>query len=63
MIWKTTNGLGQEVVWYSEDEYNKINKCLKDIEEFCIVYSDNPDCYQTVYKHILRMIDEGLENG
>ena len=24
MIWKTNNGLGQEVVWYSEDEYNTL---------------------------------------
>ena len=24
MIWKTTNALGQEVTWYSEDEYNTL---------------------------------------
>ena len=26
MIWKTTNALGQEVVWYSDDEYNKLKE-------------------------------------
>lgn len=29
MIWKTTNGLGQEVVWYSEDEIKKYKTMLK----------------------------------
>lgn len=24
MIWKTTNGLGKEVTWYSEDEILKL---------------------------------------
>ena len=24
MIWKITNALGQEVIWYNEDEINKI---------------------------------------
>lgn len=41
MIWKTTNGLGQELVWYSEDEYNKLKekldwfeKCHKDLDNY-----------------------------
>lgn len=29
MIWKTTNGLGQEVTWYSEDEVKKYKTMLK----------------------------------
>lgn len=29
MIWKTTNGLGQEVTWYSEDEVKKIKDTLQ----------------------------------
>ena len=33
MIWKTTNALGQEVAWYSEDEYNILLKALFDIKE------------------------------
>ena len=32
MIWKTTNALGQEVVWYSEDEYNTLLNALFDIQ-------------------------------
>jgi hypothetical protein len=37
MIWKTTNGLGQEVTWYSEDEIKRLNdllnQALKELEE------------------------------
>ncbi len=37
MIWKTTNGLGQEVTWYSEDEViwlrNLLYQALKKINE------------------------------
>jgi hypothetical protein len=37
MIWKTTNGLGQEVTWYSEDEVKHLNdllnQALKELEE------------------------------
>jgi len=37
MIWKTTNGLGQEVMWYSEDEVKHLNdllnQALKELEE------------------------------
>ena len=37
MIWKTTNGLGQEVTWYSEDEVerykNLLYQALKMIDE------------------------------
>ena len=33
MIWKTTNALGQDVAWYSEDEYNTLLKALFDIQK------------------------------
>ena len=33
MIWKTTNALGQEMTWYSEDEYKTLLKALFDIQE------------------------------
>ena len=29
MIWKTTNRLGQEVVWYSDGEIRKIKNTLQ----------------------------------
>ena len=38
MIWKTTNGLGQEVVWYSEDEYNKLKEKLEKIDWYLSVF-------------------------
>lgn len=28
MIWKTTNALGQEVTWYSEDELQELKEAL-----------------------------------
>lgn len=31
MIWKTTNALGQEVTWYSEDEYHSLWSVLDDV--------------------------------
>lgn len=44
-MWKTTNALGQEVVWYSEDEYNKLKekldwfeKCYKDLDNYIPVF-------------------------
>ena len=30
-MWKTTNGLGQPVTWYSEKEVRKYRKCLKGV--------------------------------
>ena len=33
-------------------------KALKKIEEFCTVYSDNHDAYETVYKQILDIINK-----
>ena len=40
MIWKTTNGLGQEVTWYSEDEimrdldYKQYNAVVEQNKRF-----------------------------
>lgn len=31
---------------------------LEEIEEFCTVYSDNHDAYETVYKFILSIINK-----
>ena len=33
MIWKTTNGLGQEVTWYSESWVNKIRDIILNYTE------------------------------
>lgn len=38
-------------------EYN-YKQALDEIEEFCIVYSNNHDAYETVYKHILDIINK-----
>lgn len=38
-------------------EYN-YKQALDEIEEFCVIYSDNHDTYETVYKHILNIIDK-----
>lgn len=36
MIWKTTNGLGEEVTWFSKDEVKNILKEILEIHEHCI---------------------------
>ena len=62
MIWKTTNGLGQEVTWYSEDEYYSLWNVLDDVKELLEL---NQHCYGS-FTHIeraLNRIDEGLANG
>ena len=53
MIWKTNNGLGQEVVWYSEDEYNTLLKALFDIKELLELCDNN-----THIDRALNRIDE-----
>ena len=40
MIWKTTNALGQEMTWYSEDEYNTLLIALFVIQELLEFYND-----------------------
>ena len=40
MIWKTNNGLGQEVIWYSEDEYNTLLIALFVMQELLEFYND-----------------------
>ena len=53
MIWKTTNALGQEVAWYSEDEYNTLLKALFDIQEL-LELCDN----DTHIDRALKIIDK-----
>ncbi len=55
MIWKTTNALGQEVTWYSEDEIKKIKNCCQE------TYFKTNEAKQL--KNFILQILEGLENG
>lgn len=43
----------------NEDKYKQT---LDEIEEFCIVYSNNHDAYETVYKHILDIINKAKDS-
>ena len=40
MIWKTNNALGQDVTWYSEDEYNTLLIALFVMQELLEFYND-----------------------
>jgi len=69
MIWKTTNGLGQEVTWYTIEEFKKIkniaNKTLNMVDYRTYFKRDNKSLKQEGFKtlyEILKII-EGLENG
>ena len=42
---------------------NRYKHTLDEIEEFCIVYSSNHDAYETVYKHILNIINKAKEKN
>ena len=53
MIWKTTNALGQETTWYSEDEYNTLLNALFDIQEL-LELCDN----DTHIDRALKIIDK-----
>lgn len=41
----------------------KYKQALDKIEEFCTVYSDNHDAYETVYKQILDFISKSEVNN
>lgn len=60
MIWKTTNALGQEVTWYSEDEYHRLWNVLDDVRALLKLHQH----YYGSFTHIeraLNRIDE-VEN-
>ena len=40
MIWKTTNAIGKEMTWYSEDEYNTLLIALFVMQELLEFYND-----------------------
>ena len=59
-LWKTTNALGQEVTWYSEDEYHRLWNVLDDLKELLELHQH----YYGSFTHIeraLNRIDE-VEN-
>ena len=56
MIWKTTNRLGQDITWYSEDEYNTLLNALFDIKELLELCDNN-----THIDKALKIID-GVKN-
>lgn len=41
-----------------EEVNENYKQALDEIAEFCTLYSDNHDAYETVYKHILNIIDK-----
>jgi hypothetical protein len=43
MIWKTTNGLGQEVTWYDQQEIEQMDKKRKFITALA-------DLYKVIFK-------------
>lgn len=57
MIWKTTNRLGQDVTWYSEDEYNILLNALFDIKELLELCDNN-----THIDKALERIDEVIND-
>ena len=48
---------------FLNNEKAKYIQALDEIEEFCIVYSNNHDAYETVYKHILGIINKAKEKN
>ena len=50
MIWKTNNGLGQEVVWYSEDEYNTLLIALFVMQELLELYDNGTNIDRSLNK-------------
>lgn len=49
--WKTQLG----------NDRDRYKQALEEIEEFCVVYSNDHDAYETVYKHILDIINKAKE--
>ena len=53
MIWKTNNALGQDVTWYSEDEYNTLLISLFVMQELLELYDNGK-----YIDRVLNRIDE-----
>lgn len=50
--------------WKTElgNDRDKYKQALDEIEELCVVYSNDHDAYETVYKHILDIINKAKES-
>ena len=46
---------------FLNNEKAKYKQVLDEIEEFCTVYSNNHDAYETVYKFILSIINKAKD--
>jgi coenzyme F420-reducing hydrogenase beta subunit len=68
-MWNTTNGLGQQVTWYSEDEIKQYKDALSYIKKiakkhckFCKDFQpstfDIEDCFHCEHNKIFKKIDE-----
>ena len=55
MIWKTTNGLGQEVTWYSIE-------CIQEVIDL-VSSLEGDNCPQTIYfrDKILKLLTGGKD--
>lgn len=51
----------RKIVEGKDCKWSKYKQALDVIEEFCTVYSNNHDAYETVYKHILNIISEVMD--
>lgn len=45
-MWKTTNALGKEHIWYSKEE---VNKMFDEIKQITVQYTDIP-CFEPNWK-------------
>lgn len=57
-MWNTTNGLGQQVTWYSEEDIKKYKQVLKKIESCCSWVSPQTKEANCLKKLILEIIKE-----
>lgn len=55
---KSENFTFEELVKTQENLIDNYKQALDELEEFCVVYSSDHDAYETVYKHILDIINK-----
>ena len=56
-MWKTTNYLGKEVIWYSQEEVKEMLADIKEIVEWHTTKADSEDVQEDM-KQILQKINE-----
>lgn len=60
-MWNTTNGLGQQVTWYSEADIKKYKQVLKKIECCCTGVSYQTREAKCLKNIILEVVKEVLD--